>query len=33
MLGLEFASFEMLRFLRISRLAVIDSVEVEFGPG
>ena len=23
----------MLRFLRIRRLAVIDSVEVEFGPG
>ncbi len=23
----------MLRFLRINRLAVIDAVEVEFGPG
>ena len=33
MLGLEFSSSQMLRFLRIRRLAVIDSVEVEFDPG
>src|SRR5204862_6550441 len=26
-------SLQMLRFLKIRRLAVIDSVEVEFGPG
>jgi len=33
MLGLEFSRFPMLRFLRISHLAVIDSVEVEFDAG
>src|SRR5262245_25854825 len=33
MLGLEFPSFSMLRFLRVRRLAVIDSVDVEFEPG
>src|SRR5438093_5948472 len=33
MLGLEFQLPDMLCFLRIRRLAVIDSVEVEFDPG
>ena len=33
MLGLEFSRFQMLRFLRITHLAVIDSVEVEFDAG
>src|SRR5437867_8541891 len=33
MLRLEFSSFAMLRFLRITQLAVIDTVEVEFDPG
>ena len=33
MLPLDFSPFPMLRFLSISRLAVIDAVEVEFGPG
>src|SRR5258707_15643331 len=32
MLGLEFPH-SMLRFLRITRLAVIDAVDVEFEPG
>jgi DNA repair protein RecN (Recombination protein N) len=30
---LEFSPFDMLRFLKISHLAVIDAVEVEFEPG
>ena len=33
MLGLEFHQFFMLRFLRVTHLAVIDSVEVEFEAG
>src|SRR5437762_11503767 len=33
MLGLKFSRFSMLRFLSIRRLAVIDAVQVEFGPG
>ncbi|PYQ99714.1 MAG: DNA repair protein RecN [Acidobacteria bacterium] len=33
MLGLEFPLPDMLSFLRIKHLAVIDSVEVEFDPG
>src|SRR3990170_266525 len=33
MLGLEFSPFQMLRFLSIKHLAVIDSVELEFDPG
>src|SRR5213079_3402989 len=33
MLGLEFPLPDMLSFLRIKHLAVIDSVEVEFEPG
>src|SRR5678816_2863694 len=33
MLRLEFSRFSMLRFLRVSHLAVIDAVEVEFDAG
>src|SRR5437867_4810967 len=33
MLGLEFSLRDMLSFLRIQHLAVIDAVEVEFDPG
>src|SRR5579871_3901769 len=33
MLRLEFSRFRMLRFLRITHLAVLDSVEVELEPG
>jgi DNA repair protein RecN (Recombination protein N) len=33
MLGLEFSRFAMLRFLRVSHLAIIDSLEVEFDTG
>src|SRR5206468_6333690 len=33
MLGLEFSLRDMLSFLRIQHLAVIDSVDVEFDPG